>query len=129
MKNLLLFFFLFVSTFSYAQVFVNKIDINNRYLQYVEVWEKPISDAGKYFAMVDYGQMNDSKGDKAGDALILTNAKGKKMEFNGIVDALNYMYRNGWEVLQPKNIDGYESFIMKRRDGYIMPTEGMSKTN
>ncbi len=129
MKKLILFFFLFVSTLSYSQVFVNKIDINSRYLQYVEVWEKPMSDRGKFYAMVDYGQMNDTKSDEAGDALILTNSKGKKMEFNGIVDALNYMFRNGWEVIQPKNIDGYESFIMKRRDGYIMPSDGISKKN
>ena len=127
MKKIILFSFLFISTLGYSQVFVNKIDINNRYLQYVEVWEKPMSDDAKYYAMVDYGQMNDTKEDTDGNALILTNAKGKKMEFNGIVDALNFMYRNGWEVLQPKNIDGYESFIMKRREGYIMPSAGMSK--
>ena len=34
---------------------------------------------------------------------------------NGIVNILNFMYTNGWEVLHVKTIGDYESFIMRRR--------------
>lgn len=128
MKKLILPILLMVSTISYSQVFVGKVDINQRYLQYVEVWEKPIEANNKFYLMVDYGQMDDPE-DSRGQSYILNNRKGFVMEFNSIVESLNYMYRNGWEVLSAKNIDGYESFIMKRRAGFVMPTSGMSKKN
>ena len=126
MKKLILPALLMISTISFSQVFIGKVDINQRYLQYLEVWEKPIASNGKLNLMVDFGQ-EDTPDDSRGQAFVLNNRKGLVMEFNSIIDGLNYMYRNGWEVLNSKNIDGYESFIMKRRDGFIMPTNGMSK--
>ena len=126
MKKLLLPVFLMVYTLSFSQVFVGNVDINQRYLQYVEVWEKPIDNNEKFHLMVDYGQMND-KNDIRGLTFVLNNRKGLSMEFNSIIDGLNYMYRNGWEVMSAKNIDGYESFILKRRNGFVQPAEGMSK--
>ena len=127
MKNLLLLFFLSLTTFGYAQVYVGQVDINKRYIQYIEVWEKPVDNSNRFYAMVDYGQVDNGKDDKAGINLTISNMKGARMEFNGIVDVLNYMYRNGWQVMNVKSIDGYESYIMHRREGFVMPTGGMSK--
>lgn len=120
-------FFVLLGGAIQAQVMVGKTDINSRYIQYVEIWDKPIKASDKAMAMVDFGQNSpeDSK-DKTG-AWAITNRTGQAMEFNGVVDILNYMYRNGWEVMSSKSIDGYESYFMKRRAGYVMPTNGISK--
>ncbi|MEM8908497.1 MAG: hypothetical protein AAGD05_11670 [Bacteroidota bacterium] len=127
MKNLLLLFFLLWTTLAPAQVYVGQVDINKRYVQYVEIWEKPIDNSDRFYALVDYGQVDNSKDDKMGINLIISNMKGARMEFNGIIDVLNYMYRNGWEVLQVKNLDGYESYVLERREGFVLPAGGMSK--
>ena len=110
----LLLFLIFSST-AYSQVFVNKKDINKRVVNYVEVWEKYNKETDKFFAMVDYGQIDDKR-DSEGLLLKMTNDKGQILEFNGIIDIVNYMSRNGWEVLHVKTIDKYESYIMKRKN-------------
>jgi len=127
MKNLILPIFICLATFCNAQVYVGQVDINKRYIQYLEIWEKPIDDSNRFYALVDYGQVDNSKEDKLGINLIISNMKGAKMEFNGVIDVLNYMYRNGWKVMNVKSIDGYESYVMQRREGFVVPTGGMSK--
>ena len=114
MRITVLLLFLIFSSTAYSQVFVNKKDINKRLVNYVEVWEKYNKETEKFFAMVDYGQVDD-KSDSKGMLLRMTNDQGQLLEFNGIIDIVNYMGRNGWEVLHVKTIDNYESFIMKRK--------------
>lgn len=116
--------FLMVGMTAGAQVMVGKTDINTRYVQYVEVWDKPAKTDGKYLAMVDYGQATQ---DDAVTNWAVNNMNGQPMEFNGVIDMLNFMYRNGWEVMTTKTTEGYESYFMKRRAGYVMPTAGISK--
>ncbi len=123
MKKLILPLFLLVSTLSFGQVYVGKSDINTRHLQYIEIWDKPIKSIGKSYALVDYGQMSDDNK----NSWTISNRNGAPLEFNGIVDVLNYMYRNGWEIMHNKSTDGYESYLMKRRAGYIAPDVGISK--
>ena len=124
MKKLILPFLLLLSTISFGQIFVGKSDINTRYLQYIEIWDKPIKSIGKSYALVDYGQQSDED-NKA--SWRISNRNGFPLEFNGIVDVLNYMYRNGWEIVHNKSTNGYESYLMKRRAGYIAPDVGISK--
>jgi len=124
MKKLILPFLLFLSTISFGQIFVGNSDINSRPLQYIEIWDKPIKSIGKSYALVDYGQKVDEE-NKA--SWRISNRNGGPIEFNGIVDVLNYMYRNGWEIVHNKSTDGYESYLMKRRAGYITPDVGISK--
>jgi len=124
MKKLILPLFLLLSTMSFGQIYVGKADINTRHLQYIEIWDKPIKSIGKSYALVDYGQMSE---DNDKNSWAIANRNGAPLEFNGIVDVLNYMYRNGWEIMHNKSTDGYESYLMKRRAGYIAPDVGISK--
>lgn len=112
--------FLFLSSTAFSQILVNKKDINKRAINYAEVWEKYNKETGKFFAMVDYGQVDDKK-DTEGMNLKMTNDQGQYLEFNGIIDIINYMGRNGWEVLHVKTIDKYESYVMKRKNDMIAP--------
>lgn len=115
MKNLLLLLFLGLSTTAFSQVFVGNVNINERKVQYLEVWEKYNKDSDRFFAMVDFGQMDDRE-DKSGMKLRMTNAGGQDLEFNGIVNILNFMHSNGWEVMHVKTVGEYESFIMTRKE-------------
>ncbi|MEL6863069.1 MAG: hypothetical protein AAFP19_01565 [Bacteroidota bacterium] len=129
MKNpfiILLMLILGAQTLS-AQVFVNKVNINERNLEYLEVWEKRNKDKNTYVGMIDYGQMDDRVEDKAGLNLIVTNNEGAALEFNSMIHILNHLYRNGWEVMHVKAVDGYESFIMRRKDSYRLPLSGSGK--
>jgi len=124
MKNLILPLLLLVSTISFGQIYVGKSDINTRPLQYIEIWDKPIKSIGKSYALVDYGQMSDADNNAS---WTISNRNGAPLEFNGTVDVLNYMYRNGWEIMHNKSTDGYESYLMKRRAGYVSPDMNISK--
>ncbi len=114
MKNLLLLCFLGFASNTFAQVFVDKTNINDQKIQYLEIWEKYNKDTDRFWAMVDYGQQDDRE-DKSGTQLKLSSKSGQGLEFNGIVNILNYMFTNGWEVLHVKTVGDYESFIMHRR--------------
>ena len=124
MRNLLILAFLGLFTAANAQVYVNKVNINDRDIQYVEVWEKYDNDKKRFMGLLDYGQFDDRKNDKEGKLLRMTNQEGLAIEFNGIVHILNHMYRNGWEVMHVKAIDNYESYIMKRKDPFELPISG-----
>jgi len=126
MKNFILPVLLLFTTLSFGQVMVGKTDINNRHLQYIEIWDKPVKSIGKSYAVIDYGQSADTD-EKANSTWAISNRNGAPIEFNGIVDVLNYMYRNGWEIMHDKNTDGYGSYLMKRREGFVVPNAGMSK--
>ncbi len=114
MKNYLLLLFLAFSSNAFAQVFVDNTNVNDRKVQYLEIWEKYNKDTDRFWAMIDYGQLDDRE-DKSGKPLMMTSSSGQPLEFNGIVNILNFMYTNGWEVLHVKSVGEYESFIMHRR--------------
>ncbi len=105
---------LMITSAASAQIFVDKVNVSERSIQYIELWEKYDRERDKFFALLDYGQQDDVS-DKSGKHLFVTNKEGQYIEFNGIVDMLNFMYRNGWEVLHVKTIGDYESYILKKR--------------
>ena len=125
MRYLLFFVFLLPFIPSSAQIIVNKVDVNDRPLQYIEVWEKFNKDNGKVFALLDYGQQDDLN-DKEGMHLFVTNKEGQKLQFNSVVDALNFLYRNGWEVLHVKNTDGIQSYILRKRTDWLAQNDKTS---
>ena len=116
---------LFVCSMSFAQVFVANVDINKKNIEYVEVWDNYDKESGKFMAMVDYGQEDNRDKDKKGQQLMVTSANGATLQFNGIVHILNYMHRNGWEIVHIKDMGDYESYLMKRKaDFSLMPISG-----
>ena len=97
-----------------AQVFVNKKNINLLEIQYIEVWDKFQGAEDVYFAMVDYGQKDDAT-DLEGHALRITSKKGSTSRFNSMVEILNFLHQNGWELVQVKEIGKYESSYLMRK--------------
>jgi len=125
MRFILFLSFLFVGNFAFAQVYVNNVNINDRNIEYLEVWDLFDEDSNKFAALVDYGQEDDRENDKKGKLLRVTSAKGTPLQFNGLVHILNYMHQNGWEVMDMKNMGNYESYLMKRKTNYsLMPISG-----
>ncbi|MEO1627517.1 MAG: hypothetical protein AAFV25_20365, partial [Bacteroidota bacterium] len=86
--------------------------------------EKFDNDKKRYMGLVDYGQYDDRKNDKEGKMLRITNQEGIAIEFNGIMHILNFMHRNGWEVMNVKAVDDYESYVMKRKEMFDIPISG-----
>lgn len=119
MRYCFLLFILVATTSASAQIFVNKTDVNLRPVQYIEVWEKYTKgDNNTVFAMLDYGQQDDLN-DREGKMLHVTNKDGQYLEFNSMVDVLNFMFRNGWEVLHSKTTAKVQSYILKKRKDFV----------
>lgn len=107
MKKLgILLSFLFISTFSFAQIYVNgeKADrkIGHYLMIYIEANFKQDVDI-----RVDYGQAK-----KFAKRYYLTNRKGDKLKFNSFVHAMNYFHEQGWKLF-----DQYENTESLTKNG------------
>lgn len=94
MKKLILlngFLFLFCIPI-FAQVFVGDVDINKLDIEYCEIVGQRKFLSSKVKVTVDYGQ---KRGDVSKSKI--KDANGKTKSFLGIIDALNFMNKNGWE--------------------------------
>ena len=114
MKKLLLsaFFLLAITSFSRSQVMVDSVDINKLNIQYIEIYSAS-SIGGS--VRINYGQ-TDSGLTFNFDALVDPES-GKPFRNN--IAALNFLYKNGWELIVPKVKTGDEavaSFLLQRRD-------------
>jgi hypothetical protein len=118
MKKLLL--ALALGMFSFggnAQVIVDGVDINKmEELQYVElVGQTRFINLTKIKVFVDYGQ-NFSWRQQT-----IEDVNGERSSFNSMVDALNFMYENGWEFVSNYHIDNDGSltyhYILQRQEG------------
>ncbi len=114
MNKLLIFTCLLIGMSAQAQVYVNKVNVSAKSVAYIEVWEKYDEDRGSYVALVDYGQNDDRKLDKKGEMLRITNEKGAVIDFNGIMHVLNYLHKQGWEIMHIKSLGKFESYVMRR---------------
>ncbi|GLU52272.1 hypothetical protein [Dyadobacter frigoris] len=86
-------FFMFCSTFSFAQVFVSGVNINE--MDSVKVCQVTVSSfrnlASPNTVTLDYGQPN-----KKALNRITNKATGEKIRFNSLGHVLNFMENNGW---------------------------------
>ena len=78
---------------------------------YIEIVPLARFGSTAYNVVLDYGQKE--------KALILsgnfiTNEKGDKLEFRSPVDALNYMYGYGWDLVQVYTFEDLRRYVMKR---------------
>jgi hypothetical protein len=97
-----------------AQVIVDGVDINDLDLQYVElVGQTRFISLTKIKVFVDYGQ------DFSWRQQTIEDESGERSSFNSMVDALNFMYSNGWEFVSNYHIDNDGSltyhYILQRQ--------------
>jgi hypothetical protein len=94
-KITLLIIVIMMSFVSYAQVFVNDVDINKlEGVKYVELLGTSKFLSTKLVVSVDYGQEQ-----KLFKSQRIKDDSGKTQDFNSIIDALNFMELNGWEFV------------------------------
>ncbi len=94
-KVAFLIFFILISNTLFSQVFVNDVNINEKAGEYIQLVGMNTSMFGsKYQIYVDYGQKV-----KFMKAYKIKDASGKVMKFNTMIDALNFLYDNGWEFV------------------------------
>ena len=110
MKKILLLTVMVISLKSKSQVKVDGVDINTLAINYCEIVG---SDMGlfkkKIIIAVDYGQkVNLGEGTVIED--VATN---KPVVFNSMIDALNFMDKNGWEYIM----------VYDQGDDYTEPKE------
>jgi hypothetical protein len=113
---------LFFAAQSFAQetvqnkVLVNGVDINSLDLDFVEIVGVAGFMSNKVTVMVYYGQQ--IKFLTSEDQRI-ESATGKVEKFNGMIDALNFMAKNGWEyrdayIVTSNNQNVYH-YILKKK--------------
>ena len=90
MKNLILGVCLFFAGSLSAQIMIGKKDINTADIKYIELVATQAGlFTGKVNIVVDFGERNATVKDD----------KGKPIDFNTVVAALNYFDKNGWEYV------------------------------
>lgn len=105
---LLLCFCLSLSAFASAQVYVDgvRLDPDNTG-NYIEV-DPMFHTDGTCAFRTDYGQTEPRED-------YLTDAFGKTLDFRSLVHGLNFLYSNGWEVLQITAVGTNRRYLLKRR--------------
>ncbi len=90
MKKLLFIIMLLLSTFIYADMYVNGVELNSTKAHYIKVEIK--YSLGKTLVYVDYGQ------DEVIRHRRVTNKNNEKRYFVSVADVLNTFYNNDWEI-------------------------------
>lgn len=90
MKKLLFAMMLLLSTFIFADVYINGVELNSTDAHYIKV-EIEYS-LGKTLAYVDYGQ------DEPARHRRITDKNNEKRYFVSVADVLNNLYDNGWKI-------------------------------
>lgn len=113
MKTALLFIsVLFCINLSIKAQSVNGILIKDFNVEYVQITERELLFRGaKINLLINYGQP--IKLDGNAEKLLL-DSTGKKMEFNSLIDALNFMSENGYELAHPYG-PVKDTFLMRRK--------------
>lgn len=119
MKTHFLFFILtiFISLSSFCQT-VNDIPIRDIDAEYIEIKGAPGEVFGRNIrVLIDFGQARRRISVKD---QIIRDVDGKKMNFNSMIDALNFMSSNGYEFVQAygvsisnKEIEHY--YLLRKR--------------
>lgn len=108
-------FFFSISAFCQT---VNDIPIKDIDAEYIEIKGAPGEAFGRNIrVLIDFGQARRSLGSKE---QIIRDVDGKKMKFNSMIDALNFMSANGYEFVQAygvsisnKEIEHY--YLMRKK--------------
>ncbi|MCB0595448.1 MAG: hypothetical protein KDD28_15255 [Phaeodactylibacter sp.] len=103
-------------TVAFAQVSVEGVDINALDIKYCELRGYNTSTLSqKVSIVIDYGQEF-----KAFKPQVIRGEDGKPVVFNTMVDALNFMEKNGWEYLNSHAVAGagvYNYLLRRKEEG------------
>ena len=113
MKTSILFLsLLFCINLSLKAQLVNGVAIKDFNAEYLQITERPVVFRGvKITVLVDYGQPTKLDGNVE---KLLRDSTGKKMEFNSLIDALNFMSENGYELAHPYG--ALNNYLLLRRE-------------
>jgi hypothetical protein len=93
-----------------AQVIVNGVNINDLDIHYIEIYGA----TGLNSVRINYGQSNTSVWIQFDP---LTDAEGQP--FRNTISALNFLHKNGWELVLPANQwgdDEVNTYLLRRRE-------------
>lgn len=90
-------FILFCKLYASSQT-INDIPLRDIDVEYIEILGTTKAFSTKLNIELDFGQENKFWSNKEYQ---LKNADGKKIEFNSMIDALNFMAKNGYELIMP----------------------------
>ena len=76
---------------------VNGVPLKDLDVEYVQIVGETVLFSNKITVALDFGQENKTWGNKE---FQLKDVNGKKIQFNSMIDALNFMTRQGFEFVQ-----------------------------
>lgn len=82
---------------SFAQT-INNVPLKDIDVEYIEIVGTPTILSTKLTIELDFGQENKFWSNREYD---LRDAAGKRIKFNSMIDALNFMGKNGYELIMP----------------------------
>lgn len=77
-----------------AQVFVDGVNVNDRDITYCQLITGSAGLSGGTFVYIDYGQRS-----PLAKRPVVAGPDRQPIRFNSVMDALNFMIRNGWELV------------------------------
>lgn len=108
-KTLLIIILAMISSFTKAQT-VNGVAIKDLNVEYVEIQGTAKNLMGtKVLISMDFGQKFDWKDD------LIRDENGQKMIFNSMIDALNFMSKNGYTFVDAYAVQGIYIYILKKK--------------
>ena len=116
MKRLLYFIAIVLIQFKGSAQTINDIPLKTIDVEYVEIVGETKAFSSKLTIQLDFGQKNKLWGNKEYD---LKGEDGKKLEFNSMIDALNFMTKNGFEFVQAYAItistQNFYHYLLRKR--------------
>ena len=117
MKKIILGWLLVVTTFTLKAQTVNDIPIKDIDVEYVQIVGTSKLFSTKLTIQIDFGQR--TKFFSSGKETIVKDEDGKGLDFNSMIDALNFMSKNGFEfvnayVISVGNQDVYHYLLRKK---------------
>lgn len=86
----------FWAVFASAQVYVDGENINQKDIQYCQLFATNPTLLSRSFAWIDYGQRGHANNWRKTE---IAGEDRKPIIFNSTMDALNFMVRNGWDLV------------------------------
>jgi hypothetical protein len=100
---------------SNIQYFLNNQPLDSIKVEYIQIVGSPSAFSSKLDIVIDYGQWTGWKQDYK-----LTDNFGKNVELTSMIDALNFMYKNGFELVNTfassPTKSTYYHYILKRKN-------------